>query len=462
MARPPAEHSGLRLRLRLRHAGVLARAGVKPCTSHTGNAGQKSMTHFSFRFPRAYRLKPVGEREEDALSLVSIGAGNQSALVPYSPDLDYVVVSSGDAALPIESRDFRVEALGALPSLWARLRLAFFFRKKKYLKYDEFSLFSIGPKAERKRFTRYNQDWINIGVTVDSDLAAKHPELLYGWPTGVGAAQVTDRPAIVPAAVVAHIYYEDTWSDIAGALRGLAIPFDLIVTTVAGREHLIETIRASYPAAEIEIMENRGRDIGPFLILLERGRLDRYRYICKIHGKKSIDGGRKMYTGEMWRRRLLFDLLGAPGAANAAIDMFERDPAVGMIGAKVFRLPKAGYSEDLSWSANRPMTLRIAERMGMPADKFKLDFFGGTMFWVRPEALKPLRDLHLAADMPYESGLIDGDLAHALERVLPTSVLVAGYKLADSEGYEAIQARQGAPGISPSTGAGPRAASARA
>ena len=140
------------------------------------------MSQFSFRFPRAYRLKPVGQREEDALSLLTIGASNQSVLVPYSPDLEYVVASSGGAALPIESRDFRVETLGALPSLWARLRLAFFFKKKKYLKYDEFSLFSVGPKAERKRFTRYNQDWINIGVTVDSDLAAKHPELLYGWP----------------------------------------------------------------------------------------------------------------------------------------------------------------------------------------------------------------------------------------------------------------------------------------
>jgi lipopolysaccharide biosynthesis protein len=209
-------------------------------------------------------------------------------------------------------------------------------------------------------------------------------------------------------------------------------------------------------------MENRGRDIGPFLTLLERGRFDGYRYICKIHGKKSIDGGRKMYTGEMWRRRLLFDLIGAPGAANAAIDMFERDPLVGMIGPKVFRLPKAGYPEDLSWSANRPMTLKIAQRMGIPADKFQLDFFGGTMFWVRPEALKPLRDLHLAADMPYESGLIDGDLPHALERVLPTSVLAAGYKLADSDDYETLQARGGAAGIAHSARAGPLAASVRA
>ena len=181
------------------------------------------MTQLSFRFPRAYRLKSVCQREEDALTLITIGASNQSVLVPFSPGLDYVVVSSGSVALSIESRDFRVETLGTLLSLWARLRLAFFFKKRKYLKYKEFSLFSVGRKTERQRFSRYNRDMTNIGATVDSDLAAKHPELLYGWPGEVGPAQVTDRPAVVPVAVVAHIYYEDTWSDIAGSLRGLTV-----------------------------------------------------------------------------------------------------------------------------------------------------------------------------------------------------------------------------------------------
>lgn len=419
------------------------------------------MSQFSFRLPRAYRLKPVAQREEDALSLLRIGARNRSVIVPYSSNLDYVVASRGGAALPIESRDFRVETLGALSSLWARLRLAFFVKKRKFLRFEEFSLFSAGPKTERRRFTRYNRDMRNIGVELDSDLVARHPELLYGWAAEITpTSQVTDGGAGAPVAVVAHIYYEDTWPDIAGALQRLTIPFDLIVTTVAGRERLIEAIRRIYPRAEIEIVDNRGRDIGPFLVLLERGRLDRYRYVCKVHGKKSIDGGRKTYMGELWRRRLLFDLLGGPGAANAAIGMFERDPSIGMIGPKVFRLPKAGYAEDLSWSANRPMTLKIAERMGVPADKFQLDFFGGTMFWVRPEGLKPLRDLHLAADMPHESGLLDGDLPHAIERLLPTSVLVAGYKLANSDGHEAMQARGGTTGIAHSTGADPLAASA--
>lgn len=387
--------------------------------------------------PRAYRLKPVGQREDDALSQLRIGASEQSVLVPFSPGLDYIVAPSQSAALPISSCHFSVETLGVLASLWARLRLMCFFKKKKYLKYDEFSLYAIGRKAERKRFTGFNQDTMNIGVVVDGALVARHPELLQGWPAKVGApARATGPSPSAGVAVVVHIYYEDTWPDIAGALGGLTIPFDLIVTTVAGRERLIQTIRQDYPRAEIEVVENRGRDVGPFIALLERGRLDRYKYICKIHGKKSIDGRRKTYMGAMWRRRLLFDLLGAPGAANAAIELFERDPSIGMIGPRVFRLPKEGYSEDLSWSANRSMTLKIAERMGVPFEKFQLDFFGGTMFWVRPEALKPLANLGLAADMPNESGRIDGDLPHAIERVLSTSVLAAGYRLADCDGGE--------------------------
>ena len=402
------------------------------------------MTQFSFRFPRAFRFKPVGQREEDALSLVEIGASKKSILVPYSPHLEYVVVSRGVGALPIESRDFGVETLGTFSTLWARLRLTFFFKNRKFLKFDEFYLFSVGPKTERRRFTRYNRDMMNVGIEFDSELVGRHSELVYGWPAeATSPSPATNSPADALVAVVAHIYYEDTWPDIAGALKGLTLPFDLIVTTVAGRERLIDLVRRSYPRAQVEILENCGRDIGPFLVLLERGQLDRYRYICKVHGKKSTDGGRETYIGILWRRRLLFDLLGGPGVANAAIDMFERDPSVGMIGPKVFRLPKAGYPEDISWSANRATTLKIAQRMGMPAAKFQLDFFGGTMFWIRPEALKPLRELRLAADMPYERGLTDGDCRMRLNACCRLRFWWRAIKLADSDGYEVTQASEG-------------------
>src|SRR5579872_3662072 len=178
------------------------------------------MPDFYSRFPRAYRLKPVGQREDDALSQLRIGASEQSVLVPFSPGLAYIVAPANSAALPIRSGDFHVEALGVLPSLWARARLMVFFKKKKYLKYDEFSLYSVGSKSERKRFTGFNQDTANIGVVADGDLVARHPELLQGWPAKVGvSARAAGPPPSAAVAVVVHIYYEDTWPDIAGALR---------------------------------------------------------------------------------------------------------------------------------------------------------------------------------------------------------------------------------------------------
>ena len=192
-------------------------------------------------------------------------------------------------------------------------------------------------------------------------------------------------------------------------------------------------------------MENRGRDVGPFLTLLEGGRLDRYRYVCKVHGKKSSDGGRKAHLGALWRRRLLFDLLAAPGLARAVVDLFERDPTIGMVGPRTFRLPSDNYSEDLSWSVNRAMVLDLASKMGMPPDQFRLDFFGGTMFWVRPEALQPLRDLRLASAFPEEKGLLDGGLEHAIERLFGAAVVAAGYRLADTGGFsEAAGSERGA------------------
>ena len=69
-----------------------------------------------------------------------------------------------------------------------------------------------------------------------------------------------------------------------------------------------------------------------------------------------------------------------------------------------------------------------AERMGVPAERFRLDFFGGTMFWVRPEALKPLAALRLSEAFPEEKGLLDGGLEHAVERLFATSTVVAGYR----------------------------------
>jgi Rhamnan synthesis protein F len=394
------------------------------------------------RIQRAYRLSPIGAQTDESIAHLRIGApgGSQTLLLPCAIGLDYLVVPTSGKVVLIEASRFRLEKLGVLTSLWVRLRLALLFKEKKYLEFDGFSIFSVGPKPLRKRFTTFNQHMLNIGVSLDGDLIAAHPELLDGWTDDAAPERTAARRAGPNAtAIVVHIYYEETRADIAAVLKRLTIPFDLIVTTVPGRENLVEAIRLDFPDADIEVMENRGRDVRPFLVLLESGRLDRYRYVCKVHGKKSSDGGRKSHMGAIWRRRLLFDLLAAPGLAASVLDMFERDPSVGMIGPRAFRLPSQTYSEELSWSANRETVLKLAGRMGVAADAFRLDFFGGTMFWVRPEALAPLRKLKLSEAFAQEKGLLDGGLEHAVERIFGAAVVAAGYRLADSDGFGAAR-----------------------
>ena len=400
------------------------------------------MTSSAFGFWRAFRLRPNRGQAVGVVARVRIdsASSNRTVLLPYSSGLGYFVVPSKRPLAISAEEHFRTERLGLVVSLWVRLRLALLFKKKKYLKFDAFSLFSYGRKPERKRFTTFNQHMFNTGVALDGDLVARHPELLTGWPTIEPKRTASSRAASNPAAIVVHIYYEDAWPDIAEVLKRLTISYDLIVTTVPGRDRLAQEIRRDFPEAEIELVENRGRDVRPFLALLESGRFDRYRYVCKVHGKKSDDGGRMSYMGLIWRRRLLFDLLGAPGVAERTLERFEREPAIGMIGSSVFRLPSKTYSEDRSWGQNRSMVLGFAARMGVALETFRLDFYGGTMFWVRPEALRPLRDLRLASAFPDEQGRHDGALEHATERLFATSVVAAGYRLADSDSSDGAAA----------------------
>jgi lipopolysaccharide biosynthesis protein len=399
------------------------------------------MSKFRMSLERATRLTPSRGALDNHVSQIRIGGAgaSQIVLLPYSQGLGYFIVPTGGPTRSIEGDDFQPESLGPLLTLWVRLRLMLMFKKKKYLQFHEFTLFCYGVKPERKRFTTFNQHMFNTGVALDGRLVTSHPELLQGW-APIERAPPLAPPVSTPGAViVAHVYYDDTWPDIASVLKRLSIPFDLIVTTVPGRDRLVEAVVRDFPDAEVAVTENRGRDVRPFLELLEAGRLDRYRYVCKIHGKKSSDGGRISYLGALWRRRSLFDLLAGPGIAEAIVRAFDVDASVGIIGPRAFRLPSETSPLEPSWGKTRPKVLELAAKMGVAPKDFRLDFYGGTMFWARPEALRPLRELKLAHAFPEEQGLLDGGLEHATERLFTTSAVVAGFKLADSDGYGVTQ-----------------------
>ena len=65
---------------------------------------------------------------------------------------------------------------------------------------------------------------------------------------GAGPARRIDRP--VRAAVVVHIYYEDTWLDFAAVLKRVPIPFDLIVLSLSLIEEDPLKLASSFRAAD--------------------------------------------------------------------------------------------------------------------------------------------------------------------------------------------------------------------
>lgn len=258
---------------------------------------------------------------------------------------------------------------------------------------------------------------------------------LTGWGFGVVSANLQktlarrfDGPSIRPPerppvagpkiAVALHLHYPDLWPEFEALLEAIDRPFHLILTLTRRDAALAERVQARFRDAEIIVYDNRGRDVGPFIQLLRDGRLDPFDLVCKLHGKKSDLSGPRMILGEVWRQASAFDLIGSRDVVDRIIAEFEHSPDTQMIGSRRFRLPNEWKDADAAWGTNKAMTLDLLQAMGM-APGSPLDFFAGTMFWVRRGALEPLKRLDLSlASFPEEAGQQDGTLQHALERVL--------------------------------------------
>ncbi len=98
------------------------------------------------------------------------------------------------------------------------------------------------------------------------------------------------QASIKPIFVHCHIYYPELWPELKTCIQNIhPYPFELFVTMVENHQRIINDILSSFPNAHIEIVENRGYDIGPFVYTLNKIVLDNYSYIIKLHTKRNID-----------------------------------------------------------------------------------------------------------------------------------------------------------------------------
>ncbi|MBE0436104.1 MAG: hypothetical protein IBX56_09900, partial [Methylomicrobium sp.] len=181
--------------------------------------------------------------------------------------------------------------------------------------------------------------------------------------------------------------------------------YDLYINI--NNEVSIEQIREvieDYPDARLYSLENRGRDILPFIQMLKDILPLEYKYLLKIHSKKSVH--RK--DGDRWRNHLINSLIGSPKRVEQSLSLL--DDKAGIVVAKGNKLLLKDWI-----GSNENFLKAFAKKIGF---KYRDDFYfpAGSMFWARPEILKPLITEVDQLLFDIEQDQIDGTKAHAIER----------------------------------------------
>jgi lipopolysaccharide biosynthesis protein len=224
-------------------------------------------------------------------------------------------------------------------------------------------------------------------------------------------------------AIVVHVFHYELWEEIAAALRHIPQSFDLYCTVIRreGFDPLVAEIQIRFPNAQVLCFPNHGRDIFPFVHLVNSGIFSNYAVVCKLHTKKSVH----LEDGDRWRSELIQGILPSSAQIREVLDAFLADPNIGAVVSDSNLMAHPHL-----WGANRQRVTDELWRIDIAADRYKLSFPGGSMYWIKPEALRLLQSMNFCAeDFEREEGQLDGTLAHAIERIMGFLVQHAGQRV---------------------------------
>lgn len=245
----------------------------------------------------------------------------------------------------------------------------------------------------------------------------------------------TVSTATRPCAVI-HVWYADVFEEMLLTLRHSHHDWRIVVTTAHEKAEQMQAILARVGmTAEMEVADNRGRDILPFLRVANRLLDEGQDVVLKLHTKKSPHRA----DGDHWRGEMVA-ALASPERVARTIEAFRASTRLGMVVAHGHLQPM-GYF----WGDNQQNVDYLVTRLGLGAiDVERQTFAPGSMFWVRLEALRPILDGHLDEwEFEPEAAQVDGTMAHAVERVFTLAVAYAGFEVlesgADADGDQPVR-----------------------
>ena len=222
-----------------------------------------------------------------------------------------------------------------------------------------------------------------------------------------------------------HAYFTDGLSDLVDRLHMNRNLPDLFVSVAdeVGRA-AAEQALSGYKGrvCELQVVSNRGRDIGPFLTDFGPKLVEGYEFIGHIHVKRSPHVEDALVVDD-WMRFLYENVVGG-SFGGAAVDQIlaamRKDHTVGIV-----------YPDDpqiVGWTLNLSPARQIAARLGIRELNIGISFPVGTMFWMRQAVLRRFVEVGYSYDdYPSEPIPIDGTMLHALERLFGVVPLHDGW-----------------------------------
>ena len=249
------------------------------------------------------------------------------------------------------------------------------------------------------------------------------------------------------ALCIVHAFYPEFWPELAGCIRNIDVPFDLVVTYVDETNGIPEMVLRDFPQARLLLCENRGFDIWPFLKALQEVDLSSYSILVKLHTKRDVKrGGRPLrfnhcdFSESAWREYLLGFIRDAASwrETKARLEL----PDVGMVADRHVIMRRS----DTPWfNTRRSMdaAVEFVQRLyGAPVTG-NVQFVAGTMFAARPAMFGRILARGWKAD-DFQASTRDGteQIAHLLERALGVIVTAEGFRV-DSPGGDLARWRLG-------------------
>ena len=202
--------------------------------------------------------------------------------------------------------------------------------------------------------------------------------------------------------------------DIINRTNNIPVKFDLYITVTSPeiKNRLENKLYSKTNYFEILIVENKGRDVLPFLKQIKT-KFKYYKYLCHIHTKKSLIAPD---IGNLWRNYLYDNLLGSTSIVSEILYDFENNEKLGFIFPetyyeiiKQFFLLTEGTKKWMNFLASKLFSnYQVGELSNFPA---------GNMFWARMTAISQIFLYDFREYFPEEDKQTNDTIMHAIERI---------------------------------------------